>query len=227
MKVFLPILILALGIGAFVTVLALKKPPAAAEIVVEPRLVEVLRATVETSRFEIRTNGFVQARDRSALSAAISGPILKTNERLYPGEFFSEGEELLRIDPADSVAAIARAESEVATQESLLAREEARSDMARRDWEALGRSGEPPPLVVLEPQLKQICSSLEAAKADLELAKTHLERSYVRAPFDALVVSKEAEVGHYVTPGSPLVTLLAIDFAEIRLPISQTDSRFL
>ncbi|MEM6278543.1 MAG: efflux RND transporter periplasmic adaptor subunit [Verrucomicrobiota bacterium] len=227
MKVFLPILILALGIGAFVTVLALKKPPAAAEIVVEPRLVEVLRATVETSRFEIRTNGFVQARDRSALSAAISGPILKTNERLYPGEFFSEGEELLRIDPADSVAAIARAESEVATQESLLAKEEARSDMARRDWEALGRSGEPPPLVVLEPQLKQIRSSLEAAKADLELAKTHLERSYVRAPFDALVVSKEAEVGHYVTPGSPLVTLLAIDFAEIRLPISQTDSRFL
>ncbi|MEM1441980.1 MAG: efflux RND transporter periplasmic adaptor subunit [Verrucomicrobiota bacterium] len=227
MKVLLPILILLAGAGAFISVVAFKKPPEEVDVEVEPRLVEVTIAKVETTQFSIKTNGFVRARDRSSISAAISGPILETSGRLYPGEFFSAGEELLQIDPADSIAAIARAEAEVANEEALLAKELARSDMARRDWKALGRTGEPPPLVLLEPQLKQIRSSLAAAKADLKLAKTNLERSRVKAPFDALVVSKEAEVGHYVTPGSPLVTLLAIDFAEIRLPVSQEDSRFL
>lgn len=205
----------------------LKKPPAESVREVEPRLVEVISAEVETITFEIHSTGFVRARDESVLSAAVAGPVLSTGDRLYPGEFFQEGEELLRIDPADTEAAIAQARARVAMEESLLAKEEARSEIARRDWKTLGRSGEPPPLVVLEPQLKQIRSSLSAAKADLALAETNLERSIVKAPFDALVTKKEVEVGHYVTAGTPLVTLLAIDYAEIRLPVSLDDLRFL
>ncbi|MEM9282129.1 MAG: efflux RND transporter periplasmic adaptor subunit [Verrucomicrobiota bacterium] len=227
MKVLLPILILLAGAGIFVLVVVTKKDPPEKPYELPPRLVKVVPAKVETSRFEITTSGFVEPRDRSSLSAEVSGRIEETHPNLYPGEFFEAGSEIARIDPTDYEVAVTRAESRVANEELNLVQEQARAEQALRDWQLLGRTGKPPPLVAREPQLEQIKSALEAAKADLRLARHNVERTSVKVPFDALVESKEVEVGHYVTPGSPLATLLAVDYAEVRLPIDLEEMKFL
>ncbi|MEM7698252.1 MAG: efflux RND transporter periplasmic adaptor subunit [Verrucomicrobiota bacterium] len=223
MKIVLPILVILLGAGIFVGTQLFKKSPAETEPEIVPRAVKTTKVEVTTERFDIRTSGFLQARDRSIVSAAVAGPIVDTHERLYPGEFFAAGETLLQIDPADYETQIARAESQIAAQKALLAQEEARAEQALRDWRKLGRSGEAPALVARKPQLAQLRSALDAAVAERDLARTNLSRTTVEAPFDSLVSAKEVEVGHYVTPGAPLLTLLAVDFAEVRLPVDLED----
>ncbi|MEM9017380.1 MAG: efflux RND transporter periplasmic adaptor subunit [Verrucomicrobiota bacterium] len=227
MKTALPILILLVGSVACVVLFLLRKPPAEKEYEEIPRLVETMTAEVEDVVFEIETSGFVQARDQSTISASVSGPILSTSDRLYPGEFFEAGSELLQIDPIDFEVAVERAKANLASQQSLLAQEEARAEMALRDWERIGKVGTPSSLAVREPQLEEIRRSVAAAEAELLLARKNLERTTIRAPFDALVSEKLAEVGQFVGAGAELVTLLAIDYAEVRLPIDLEDLPFL
>ena len=49
-----------------------------------------------------------------------------------------------------------------------------------------------------------------------------LERTIVRAPFDGRVRERNVDVGQFVSPGTKLGRIFAVDYAEVRLPI-QTD----
>ena len=46
-------------------------------------------------------------------------------------------------------------------------------------------------------------------------------------PYDGLVRTKQADIGQYVTPGTPLGITFDIDTAEIRLPLSASDVTYL
>lgn len=70
-------------------------------------------------------------------------------------------------------------------------------------------------------------ASLEEARASLEQAERDLSRTELRAPFDGRVRSESVDVGQFVNRGTPVGTVYAVDFAEVRLPIPDADLAFL
>jgi len=68
---------------------------------------------------------------------------------------------------------------------------------------------------------------VQAAEAELQEAKRKLQRTRIKVPYEGLVRSKLVDVGQFVSPGTPLGVTFAIDTAEIRLPLSANDLKFL
>jgi RND family efflux transporter MFP subunit len=74
-------------------------------------------------------------------------------------------------------------------------------------------------------RINEAASALDSAEAQLDLAKTRLERTEVRALFDARVKEKQVELGQYVAPGAPVLTLANDAVLEISVSLDSRDAR--
>ena len=123
----------------------------------------------------------------------------------------------------------------------------AEADIARHEWERLG-SGQADPLVLREPQVAEARAAVksaeaalqsaraerDAAKADaraaealLRQARRNLERTSLLAPYPGRVRVKNADLGQFVNRGTPVATVYAVDYAEIRLPLPDEQLAYL
>jgi RND family efflux transporter MFP subunit len=189
-------------------------------------VVQVVDVQLQDLTLTVKSQGTVSPRTESVLLPEVTGRIIEVSPSFVPGGFFEAGEILLRIDPHDYRQALVQARSAVAQAELRLATEQAEADVARQEWEELGQGGEPPPLTVREPQLAEAQATLAAARAAVVFAERNLERTEIVAPFAGRVRQKQADVGQYVTPGTPLGKIYAVDYAEIRLPLPDEDLAF-
>jgi RND family efflux transporter MFP subunit len=105
----------------------------------------------------------------------------------------------------------------------LLRREEAEAELAKRDYEALGRDGEASDLTLRKPQLAQVRAAFDAAKADYNGALLNLQRTELRAPFDGRVRERLAGEGQFISPGAAIGRIFSTDVAEVRLPLADGD----
>ena len=169
----------------------------------------------------LKTQGTVEARTESTLVSEVRGKIMRVSDSIRAGGFFQEGEVLLEIDSRDYETVVAEAEANVAQAELALAREEANVEQARLDWERLQPNVEASDLVLRKPQLKQARTDVAWAEARRANAKLNLERTRITAPFAGRILSKNVDIGQYVGTGNVLARIYAVDFAEIRLPLSE------
>ena len=74
-----------------------------------------------------------------------------------------------------------------------------------------------------KPHLQAAQSALASAKAALRQAELNLERTTIRAPFDAVVLSKAVDLGAQVSPQTLLGQLAGTDeyWVEATLPVDQ------
>lgn len=63
-------------------------------------------------------------------------------------------------------------------------------------------------------------SSVASASAQLQQAQLDLERTRISVPYAGRIREKQVDVGQYVSPGTELARVFAIDYVEIRLPLS-------
>ena len=70
-------------------------------------------------------------------------------------------------------------------------------------------------------------AQLLSAQADLRKAQDDLERTIIRAPYNALIQEKQSDLGQYVSPGTPVARVFAVDYAEVRLAIPQSKLPYL
>lgn len=68
----------------------------------------------------------------------------------------------------------------------------------------------------------QLRARTEASKQTLEGLKTQLEKRSIRAPFDAVVASRNVDVGEWVGKGTTVATLVATETIEARVNIPAT-----
>lgn len=208
------------------TVLYLNRPPTEVkEPVYLPVSVDVAEVVKENLKIPVQAQGTVTPLRETALLAEVGGRILEVSESFNAGGFVSRGDVLLKIDPSDYETGLLRAKSAVASARSALAQEKGRAEVAEREWRKLPkgsqRSQDAKDLYLRKPQLAEAEAMLLSAQADLESAQDNLDRTIIRAPYDALIRSKQAELGKYVAPGTPLAEIFSIETAEIRLPIPQ------
>jgi RND family efflux transporter MFP subunit len=214
----LPIVLVG-GAGFVAYLLYINRPPVETQApTVEPPGVRVQPVTFTTVSLTVASQGTVQPRTASQLVPEISGPITEVAPSFAVGGFFEEGDVLLTIDPYDYQQAVITARSQRAQAELRLAQEEAEADVARREWEELGR-GDPSALTLRQPQVEEARAAVEAAEAALDRATRDLERAEIKAPYAGRVQSKEVDVGQFVNKGDRLAGIYAVDSAEIRLPL--------
>lgn len=145
----LPVVILALGLAAFLGLAASKAPPERQEARVDtPLLVEVAAAAAApTEGFGITVNGTVLPRRVILMAAEVEGRVIEKSDRCEPGFAIRKGELLLRIDPrelqlqeraldadlAQIRADLAQLDVEVASNSSLIALSERELDLQQRE----------------------------------------------------------------------------------------------
>lgn len=187
--------------------------------------VEWLDAIYTSIPLKVRTQGTVTPRTETKLIPQVSGQITQLSDFFYAGGFFEKGDLLLKLEDSDYQAAYARAVADLAQREVSFEQEKAQAEQARLNWKSLGQ-GSATALTLREPQLRQAQANLDSATAAVEKAKRDLERTEIRAPYDGMVKEKEADLGQYVSPGSSMGTIFAVDFAEVRLPVTQSEYAF-
>ena len=238
----LAVLIVAVGIGS---ALVLNRPEAKQQPRQPPvLLVETLTATRVPTTFTVTTQGEVAPRTETTLTSEVSGQIVEVSPAFVSGGFFHAGELLVRIDPRIYDARVKRARANVASARTQVATENAMAGYALEDWQRLrelqagaawqrehaghGHTREAPPdLVLRKPQLAAALAQLESAEAELVEAEGDLERTSIRAPYSGMVRGKLSDVGQYVRVGDRLAGIFAVDYAEVRLPLTQADLQFL
>jgi RND family efflux transporter MFP subunit len=226
-KVILPLVIAAVmgGTGYYLSTMS----PPAAQVPHRPTLIPVTASVLQPQEYTVvvPTQGEVRARTESSLIPEVSGMIQSISPAFREGGFFEAGDELVKLDDRDHQAAVVIAQSAVAQAETTVSEETARATQALEDWKALGRSGEPDPLVLRKPQLAEAKARQMSAQAQLERAQRDLDRTSIKAPYAGRVVEKLADVGQYVGTGRELAKIYAVDAAEIDLPLKSGDLAFL
>jgi len=169
----------------------------------------------------LNSQGTVQARTESTLVSQVRGNVIAVSSSFSAGGFFEEGEVLLQIDRRDYQVEVTISEGQLAQAQLRLSEEQASAAQALADWKRLNLDDEPSDLVLRKPQLKEAQANVESVQARLEIAKLNLERTTIRAPYAGRVLSKHVDLGQFVSPGNNLARIYAVDYAEIRLPLSE------
>lgn len=220
-------LILLTG-GSVGLMLATKPTPPKKPVEQTSPLVSVASPVMESVTFEVEAHGVVQARTETTLISEVSGVIQQVSSQFVSGGYFKKGDLLLQIDPSDYRVGVEQTKAHLASVKAKYAQEEAKAEQARQEWDLTGRSRDKAPLLALrEPFLLEAKANVESAEADLKKAEQKLSRTSIRAPYDGMVKEKRADVGQFVATGSQLGVTFAVDYAEIRLPLSDHDLAFI
>jgi multidrug efflux system membrane fusion protein len=224
MKKFAPVLLV---LGALLVVFLMdmfKAQPTKAEVPEAALAVktQILNRTEVT--LSVDSQGTVRPRTRTTLISEVSGTVLEVSDQFIVGGTFKQGDILMRLDPVDYEVALQRAKAQLISRNALLELEKARAIQAKKEWEMTGRpESEAPTLALREPYLAEAEANILQAQAEVKQARTKLQRATIRAPYAGMVSVKSVDVGQYVTTGSRLGETFAIEFVEVRLPLTAKD----
>jgi RND family efflux transporter MFP subunit len=125
--------------------------------------------------------------------------------RIEAGDRVDEGQVLLRLDVGRPASAVQAANAAVAQGKARLA--QAERELGRTKT-LVGSGGLPEQrLDDAQDTVHLASAALDAARAEAKLARRGLTDATVRAPFGGTVVERSIELGEYLAPGSPLLTL--------------------
>lgn len=175
--------------------------------------------------------GTLRARKRSKIAARESGAVLEllVNE----GDRVEADAVIARLDPRRLDAQIAEAQADLTVAKAMLTQRQAEVDRAKSDLamkdrlfkqnalsqsEALDAQRE---FSVAEAQSTAANDSLSASQARLDLMQVRIADADIRAPFAGQVVSLHSEIGEWLTPGDPVVTLVSTGDIEAWLQVPE------
>ena len=175
-------------------------------------------------QLKVKSQGTVQPLTSTVLISEVSGMVMELAPQFEVGGTFAKGDVLIKLDASDYQVAKQRADAQLQSAKAKLLSEQAKSSQAQKEWEMTGRPlSEAPVLALRTPFLAEAESRLLQAEAEVRQAELKLQRTIIRAPYAGMVSSTMVDVGQYVTIGARLGETFAIDFAEIRLPMTGKD----
>lgn len=176
-------------------------------------LVDVM--TIKKGTFEpiIVATGTVQPVEDVNLSPLVPGQIIRRDPAFTPGGFVKKNQVLLQIDPADYRNTLELRKSGFMQSQTTLDTEMGRQQIAEQDLQLITDdslfgdnplSEEERQLVLRKPQLNAVKATIGAARASVDQARLNLERTTIRAPFDAHILSQNVTEGSLVAQGDVL-----------------------
>jgi RND family efflux transporter MFP subunit len=222
-KGILPVVILAVGFGGMTAIKASGEEDEDKEPVDVRPTVKIETAIAEDYQVRITSYGEVKPLESTMVSAQVSGEVLTWHPNFVPGGLVLRGDTLFTIELDTYEAALLQAEADLSLAKASLIEEQARADVAERE----AKGSKVSDLYLRKPQLLGAQASVKSAQARLKIAQRDLDNCAIKAPYDALVISRDLGVGQYVNRGSQVGELYNIESAEISFPIAGFDKEFL
>lgn len=195
-------------------------------------LVDVIPVKVDSYEPTIAATGTVQAVEDITLSPLVPGQIIHRDPAFTPGGFVKKNQPLLQIDPSDYKNTLALRKSELLQSQTTLDTEMGRQQIAEQDLKLITTdslfkdsplSAEERQLILRQPQLDAVNATIVGAKASVDQAQLNLERTTIRAPFDAHILSQNVTTGSQVGPGDDLGRLVGTEYYWVTatIPVSK------
>jgi RND family efflux transporter MFP subunit len=223
LKGILPLVILAVGFGGMSAIKASGEKEEDNEPVDTRPTVKIETAIAEDYQVRITGYGEVRPVESTMVSAQVSGEVLTWHRNFVPGGLVLRGDTLFTIELDTYQAALLQAEADLSLAKANLIEEQAKADVAKRE----ARGSKVSDLYLRKPQMLGAQASVKSAQARLKIAQRDLDNCEIKAPYDALVISRNLGVGQYVNQGSQVGELYNIESAEVSIPIAGFDKEFL
>jgi RND family efflux transporter MFP subunit len=177
---------------------------------------QYLWPTVDRSKIEVI--GMIEAPEVN-ITSRIGGRI--TSLTLIEGDHVKNGQIICTIEDVDIRNQLARARADLARAEADLAQEQ--RDLTR-DRELFSAH------VISTKQRDDAVSAVQQGEAAVQSARANvsyyvdqLRDTRIVSPIDGVVVSKALEVGEWVTPGTPILTVDDLSTIWARVDVGETD----
>ncbi len=209
------------------------------------RAVEVQTATAQSPASSgaagavLQATGYVTARRQATVSAQITGTL--THVLIEEGDHVKQGQVVARLDDAQYKAALEAARRQAAAAHALVAQFQSQLAQNIRDadrQDALATKG------LVAKQLAEQAHTLidstrsqlvsqqrqaDAADAQVDEARVNFDYCVIRAPFDGVITTKDAQVGEIVSPFSAgggftrtgIGTIVDMDSLEVDVDVNE------
>jgi RND family efflux transporter MFP subunit len=188
----------------------------------------------------LNASGYVTARRRATVSSKVTGKVLEVF--VEEGKAVKKGQVLARLDDSQVRAALAVAKAQLTSARGAAAEDEARLREAERQFNRLSQLVQEK--VVGRAEVDTAQSQVESLKARIALARQQVEVALsqvaalevdlsdmvVRAPFDGIAISKDAQPGEMISPVSAgggftrtgICTIVDMTSLEIEVDVSES-----
>ena len=216
-----------------------------AGLALRPHKAEVQLTSVVTSYpsqqyAELTASGYVVAQRRAAVASKATGRLVWLNVR--EGSQVKQGEVMARLDASDVQAAILQAQAGIRQAEAGVAQanvERINAEAELKRAQGLAAQGFTSPqsvdtattrLNLAKAAIVSAESSVAVARAQLKVQQVNQDYTDIRAPFDGVVLVKNANVGDIITPFSSaagaqgaVVTMADMSTLEVEADVSESN----
>lgn len=158
-----------------------------------PQAVSTIEAATSDWQPFLQSTGTLRAVRGADLSAQAAGVVDKID--FDSGNDVAAGKVLLRLKPNDDFAKL----------QQLQAAAELAEQTYKRDQEQFAAQA------ISQANIDTDVSTLKAARAQVEAQQALIEEKIVKAPFAGRLGIRQVDIGQYLTAGTPVVTLQALD----------------
>ena len=162
----------------------------------------------------------VIASNESTIAAEVDAVVRKVNVEV--SDSVKKGAVLVRLDRRDFELDLAQAQANLAAQEARIKRGEVRLERAQELAKSQFVSEDE--LLERETDLDVIRADQKVVQVSVSSAKRELDKTIIVAPFDGVVVTRDAQVGAFATRGTPLLTLAETGRPRLIAQISSSDT---
>ncbi len=232
--VYLGIALLFLMVGAFLYLNGFIAPA----IPVEVATVSQLYPSQTLS--QLNASGYVVAQRKAAVASKITGRLVELN--VEEGSRVKEGQVIARLENEDALAARDQAEANLKVSRANLDEAKAQLEestktfnrykqlvaggyIARADYDTAEAR-----YLRAQAAVAAAEASIKASAAALQSTNVALEYTLIRAPFDAVVLTKNADIGDIVTPlgaaanaKAAVVTIADLKSLQVEADVSETN----
>lgn len=190
-------------------------PPAEAA----PISVKAFRAKATNFQDVLPAMGTVKGKTQAELRFETNGVINAINFR--EGDKVKKGDTIASLDPKDAMLRIEYTKKKLAAAESAFKMSQKKAQIAEEMYK-VGAIIKPK---LEEAQLEADKSKLEmeTTKQELEIALRELNKTYLLAPKDGVIGSKDTEVGEFVTSNKKIASLMDIEEVNVEIGVIEKD----
>lgn len=187
----------------------------------------------------LNASGYVTARRQATVSSKVTGKVVEVN--VEEGMHVKAGQVLARLDTSLTGKAYSLAQAQAQEARSALEETRVRIEQARLDYERAANLASQQissksdldraraELNALQARLAAQSESYAVAQRAAALRQQDLEDTIIRAPFDGVVVSKDAQPGEMISPISAgsgftrtgICTIVDMDSLEIEVDVAE------
>ena len=160
---------------------------------------------------ELRAPATVVPANEAVISAQVSAVI--TEVLADVGASVSKGDLLIRLDEADARLALSQAQAQLRALDAQI--EQAELRLKRGEELIASNFISDDELLDRRTTVNVLRANRQAQLPALRSAELSLARTRIKAPFDAAVVARSAQVGSLAQPGTPMITLVQTSEREL------------